>query len=227
MVADLVRVGPERHAAPDQPALAVGGAHRLERQLEHVRHLGGRQLPLEARLDQADERIDGIVCDEGGRGGQGADDLDGIRRQPDLLVRLAQGGGGQVGVLGVAPPAGERDLAGVALEVVAAFGEDRVQLAVLVDVERRQDGGLGTAVDVDGQRRLRREQRAAELLRECGPGPQTSSTRSSNSTSPSSVRWTGHLAAIVCRRSTCSSDRWAGIFMTSLKLVAQPRSAGV
>jgi hypothetical protein len=41
-----------------------------------------------------------------------------------------------------------------------------VQLAVLVDVERGEDGGLGAAVDVDGQRGLRRQQRAAELLRE-------------------------------------------------------------
>ena len=115
----------------------------------------------------------------------------------------------------------------MALEVVAALGEDGVQLAVLVEVERGEDGGLGAAVDVDGQRGVRREQGAAELLRECGPGPQAISTRSSNRTSPSSVRCTGHLAAITCSFSTCSSERWAGIFMTSLKFVAQPRSAGV
>ena len=142
-------------------------------------------------------------------------------------MRLAQGGGGEVGVLGVAAAAGERDLAGVALEVVAALGEDEMRLAVLVEVERGEDGGLGAAVDVDGQRGVGREQRAAELLRECGPGPQASSTRSSNRTSPSSVRCTGHLAAITRSFSTWSSDRWAGIRMTSLKFVAQPRSAGV
>ena len=102
-----------------------------------------------------------------------------------------------------------------------------VQLAGGVEVERRQHRGLGAAVDVDRQRGLGREQRAAQLLGECGPGPQTSSTRSSNRTSPSSVRWTGHLAAITRSFSTWSSERWAGIRMTSLKLVAQPRSAGV
>ena len=207
--------------------VAVCGAHRLERELEHVGDLGVRDLPLEARLDQADERIDGVVGDERRGRRQRADDLDRVGRQPDLLVRLAQRGGGEVGVLGVAAAAGERDLAGVALEVVAALGEDGVQLAGLVEVERGEHGGLGAAVDVDGQRGLGREQRAAQLLRECGPGPQTSSTRSSNRTSPSSVRWTGHLAAITRRRSTWSSERWAGIFMTSLKFVAQPRSAGV
>ena len=203
------------------------GADRLERELEHVRHLRLGEHPGEARLDQADERIDGVVGDERRRRGQRPDDLDRVGRQPDLLVRLAQRGGGEVGVLGVAAPAGERDLAGVALEVVAALGEDEMRLALLVEVERGENGGLGTAVDVDGQRGVGREQRAAQLLRECGPIPQASSTRSSNTTSPSSVRWTGHLAAMTCSRSTWSSERWAGIFMTSLKLVAQPRSAGV
>ena len=142
-------------------------------------------------------------------------------------MRLAQRGRREVRVLGVAAAAGERDLARVALEVVAALGEDGVELAALVEVERGEDGGLGAAVDVDGQRRFRREQGAAELLRECGPGPQASSTRSSNTTSPSSVRCTGHLFAITCRRSTWSSDRCAGIRMTILNVVALPRSAGV
>jgi hypothetical protein len=32
-----------------------------------------------------------------------------------------------------------------------------MQLAVLVDVERGEDGGFGAAVDVDGERGLRRE----------------------------------------------------------------------
>ena len=227
MVADLVGVGAERHAAPDQPSLAVRRAHRLERQLEHVGDLRRGQLPGEIRLDQADERIDGVVGDEGRGRRQRADDLDRVGREPDLLVRLAQGRRRQVGVARVAPAAGERDLARVALEVVAALGEDEVRLAVLVEVERGQDGGLGPAVDVDGQRGLRREQCAAELLRECGPGPQASSTCSSNRTSPSSVRCTGHFAAMTRSFSTCSSERWAGIFMTSLKFVAQPRSAGV
>ena len=118
------------------------------------------------------------------------------RRQADLLVRLAQRGRGEVGVLGVAAAARERDLAGVALEVVAALGEDELQLARRVEVERGEHGGLGAAVDVDRQRGLGRQQRAAQLLGECGPGPQASSTRSSKMTSPSSVRWTGHLAAI-------------------------------
>ena len=227
MVAELVGVRAERHAAAQEPALPVCGAHGLERELEHVGDLGVGELPREARLDQADEGIHGVVRHERPRRRQCADDLDRLGRQPDLLVGLAQRGRGQVGVLGVAPPTRERDLAGVALEVVAALGEDGVELTVLVEVERGEDGGLGAAVDVDGQRGVRREQGAAQLLREFRPGPQASSTRSSNRTSPSSVRWTGHLAAITCRRSTWSSERWAGIRMTSVKFVAHPRSAGV
>ena len=142
-------------------------------------------------------------------------------------MRLAQRGRGQVGVLGVAAAARERDLAGVALEVLAALGEDRVQLARGIEVERSEDRGLGAAVDVDRERSLGRQQRAAQLLGECGPGPQASSTRSSKKTSPSSVRWTGHFAAITRSFSTWSSEREAGIRMTSLKLVGHPRSAGV
>ena len=150
-----------------------------------------------------------------------------VGRQADLLVRLAQGGRGEVGVLGVAAAARERDLARVALEVVAALGEDEMRLARGVDVQRGEDRGLGAAVDVDRQRGLGRQQRAAQLLGQCRPGPQASSTRSSKKTSPSSVRWTGHFAAITRSFSTCSSERWAGIRMTSLKFVGQPRSAGV
>ena len=115
----------------------------------------------------------------------------------------------------------------MALEVVAPLREDDVQLTGGVDVERGEDRGLGAAVDVDRERDLGREQGAPQLLGECGPGPQASSTRSSKKTSPSSVRWTGHLAAITRSFSTWSSERWAGIRMTSLKLVGQPRSAGV
>ena len=89
-----------------------------------------------------------------------------------------------------------------------------------------EDGGLGAAVDVDVARGLGREQRAAQLLGECGPGPQASSTRSSNRTSPSSVRWTGHLAAITRRRSTCSWLSESGRRRMIWKRVGQPRSAG-
>ena len=115
----------------------------------------------------------------------------------------------------------------MALEVVAALGEDEMELARLVEVQRGEDGGLSAAVDVDRQRGLGRQQRASQSFGQCGPGPQASSTRSSKKTSPSSVRWTGHLAAITRSFSTWSSERLAGIRMTSLKLVGHPRSAGV
>ena len=159
-----------------------------ERDPQHALHFGGLGAEVQPLGHRADLGNDVAPCDGGMEMLELTVHGDQPGVEPDFLVRLAQRRGGEVGVLGVAASAGERDLAGVAAEVVAALGEDRVQLAVLVEVERGEDGGLGAAVDVDGQRRFRREQRAAELLREYGPGPQASSTRSSNTTSPSSVR---------------------------------------
>src|SRR5436190_11905891 len=52
------------------------------------------------------------------------------------------------------------------------------------------------------------------------------STRSSNITSPSSVRWTGHLAAMVISRWTWSSVSSGARRTTTSKRVGQPRSAG-
>ena len=69
-------------------------------------------------------------------------------RQADLLLGLAQRGQPQVGLVVVLAPAGERDLAGVAAQVVAAAGEDGVQLAA-GDVERDEHGGVDAAVDVE------------------------------------------------------------------------------
>ena len=51
-------------------------------------------------------------------------------------------------------------------------------------------------------------------------------TRSSNITSPSSVRCTGHLAAICISRSRCSSGSSLGICTSMLKRVGEPRWAG-
>ena len=155
-------------------------------------------------------------------GAQRPDDLDRLGRQADLLVRLAQRGLDQRLAV-VAAPARERDLARVALEVLAALGEDGVDVAGGVGEQRDEHGGVrAAAVDVHGDRLLGREERRAQILAQA----QVSSTRSSKATSPSRVRCTGHLAAITCRRSTCSSLRCAGIRMISSKRVGQPRSAG-
>ena len=103
----------------------------VERELEHLGDLGLLHDPLEAGLDQPHERIDRVVGDERADGGERADDLDGVGREADLLVGLAQGGLDQRLAV-VAAPAGERDLARVAPEVVAAPGEDGVQAAAVV-----------------------------------------------------------------------------------------------
>jgi hypothetical protein len=54
-----------------------------------------------ARLDQPDERIDRVVRGDRRRGLQGAEQLDAVGLQADLLVGLAQRGRRQVGVLGI------------------------------------------------------------------------------------------------------------------------------
>ena len=157
-----------------------------------------------------------------GVGGSAPSDVDLGGRQPDLLVRLAQRRVEQR-LVRVAAAAGERDLAGMAAQVVAAAGEDRVQRAARILEQRHEDGRVLAAVHVHRRGLVRLEEHGGEL----SGGAQASSTRSSNATSPSSVRCTGHLAAITCSRSICSSSRCAGILKTSSKRVGQPRSAGV
>ena len=202
MAVDLVGRGAERDPLSHEPALAVDGAQRLDRQFEHLGDLVLAEHPLEALLDQPDERIDRVVGDEGRRRLERAEQVDGAGRQADLLVRLAQGGRAQVRVLVIAAAAGERDLAGVAAEVRAALGEDGVQCAGGVEVEGDEDGGLLGAGDGDPRRRLRLQEGGVQRGRELRARRQVSSTRSSKKTSPSSVRCTGHLAAITWSFST-------------------------
>ena len=65
----------------------------------------------------------------------------------------------------------------------------------------------------------------------CGSGParppdQTTSTASSNMTSPSSTRCTGHFAPICMSRSRWSSGSSFGKFTVIVKRVGEPRCAG-
>jgi hypothetical protein len=64
-------------------------------------------------------------------------------------VGLAQRGGPEVGVLGILPAAGKRDLAGVPAQVGPATGQDDVGL-VGGEEQRDEDGRVGAAVDVQG-----------------------------------------------------------------------------
>ena len=73
-----------------------------------------------------------------------ADNLDVVGLEADLLLRLAQGGGREVGVIIVASSPGEGDLAGVAAQVGAALGEDQAGV-VGPPVERQQDRGVDLA----------------------------------------------------------------------------------
>src|SRR5437764_7515135 len=54
----ILDVGAKRDSAAQHPPARVAGAQVVERQLEHLRDLGGRRRPRVAGLDQADERID-------------------------------------------------------------------------------------------------------------------------------------------------------------------------
>ena len=200
--------------APHQPALAVAGAQLVERQLEHLVDLGLLQHPGEAGLDHADERIDRVVGDERRRRRQRADHVDGVRRQADLLVRLAQRG------VDAAPRRASRRPPGN--EISPAWRRRswrrRVKTACSAAVvleDGHEHGGVAAAVHVHGQRLVAAPSRtAASSL----GGAQASSTRSSNMTSPSSVRWTGHLAAITCSCSICSSSRCGGHLEHELEL---------
>ncbi len=63
-------------------------------------------------------------------GGSSPSSLTAVALKADLLLGLAQGRVGEVGVLGVPAPAGKGDLPGVAAQVGAAPGEDDVRLPV-------------------------------------------------------------------------------------------------
>ena len=94
----------------------------------------------------------------------------------------------------------------------------RVTFDEQVEVAERARGPCGGAARAgDGQphRGRRVEQRAAQRRREVRARAQATSTCSSKLTSPSSVRWTGHLAPITASRSICSSVRVSGIRVTS------------
>ncbi|MEZ5077482.1 MAG: hypothetical protein R2725_08570 [Solirubrobacterales bacterium] len=90
--------------------------------------------------------MDPVAGDEGAGGRQPLAELDQRRVEADLLLGLADRGGGEVGVFLVVAAAGEGDLAGVAAQVGPALGEDQPGL-VGPAVERQQDGG----VDLDPQ----------------------------------------------------------------------------
>ena len=158
-------------------------------------------------------RVDQVARHERADRRERAEQVDVVGREADLLLRLAQRGRLQLLVGVVAAAARERDLAGVAAQVLPALREDRVQL-VVAHVERDEHGRLRLASET---RRSRlsgsRREALAQLLadrRHAARAQPTSSMRSSNMTSPSSVRWIGHFAAITDRRSTCSLVRSLG-----------------
>ena len=90
--------------------------------------------------------------------------------------------------------------------------------------------GFGVTVDSAAVRGVDVEpgdsERALDEVRAAGGDRQLSSTVSSNMTSPSSVRCTGHLAAICVSRSRWSSGSSLGRCMFILNLVGEPRWAG-
>src|SRR6476646_6452903 len=89
--------------------------------------------------DSADEWVDLVAGDEGAHRGQRPGDLDLVRAQADLLLRLAQGRVEQRLLRRVRAAARERDLAGVAPQVEPALGEDEpgsLRMAVQAEQHR-------------------------------------------------------------------------------------------
>ena len=124
--------------------------------------------PTQPWLDQANEGVDGVVGGDRRGGLEGTDDLDRVRRQPDLLLGLAQGGCDEIAIGVIVAAARERDLAGVAAQIIAAAGEHGVELVVL-QVERHEHGRIGSAADLERDRLLRCEQHARQLVVDRSP----------------------------------------------------------
>jgi hypothetical protein len=94
--------------------------------------------------NMAEEGVDAVPGDEGPGARQLCGDLDDGGVEADLLLSLAYRGRREIGVIVVAPPAREGDLAGVAAQVGAPLGEDEAGLAG-PPVERQQDRRLDLA----------------------------------------------------------------------------------
>ena len=99
--------------------------------------MGQRHMKHLVNLARFGDRVEGCRHPTQNRGdsepghgfmrGQGAEDLDSRGRQADLLVRLAQGGGGYIGIALVLLAAGKGDLAGMMLQPRGALGQDDFQ----------------------------------------------------------------------------------------------------
>jgi len=148
MLTDHVDVGSKRNAATGEPLAPETGAQAGQVELEHGLDLAGRRRPLKSGLDQAHERMDRVVGGDRRSGLQRPDQLDARARQADLLLRLAQRGQAQVGLVVVLTPARERDLARVAAKVVMALGEDGVQRAVAHE-QGDEDGSVDASMNVE------------------------------------------------------------------------------
>jgi hypothetical protein len=104
---DDVGVGADRGAAAHQTAALVSGCHRGQGQVDHLGDLAVARLPAKVAGDDPDERVDRIAGHDCRDWLQRTDQLDRLRWEPNLLVRLAQRGRHQVCVLGVTPSARE------------------------------------------------------------------------------------------------------------------------
>ncbi len=163
VLVDEVRGGADRHAAADQAPHREAVAQLVELEAEHgldLRRVGPKLEPL---ADQAHERVDLVVGHERPDRRQRPDHVDLVRRQPDLLLRLAQGGGQQRLGRGVAPAAREGDLAGVAAQVGPALGEHEAR-PLRPPEQRHQDRRLGVPVGVDRLGLLDGQQGLAQRL---------------------------------------------------------------
>ena len=96
-------------------------------------------------------------------GGSAPTELDPRGVEGDLLLRLAQRGRRQVGVVVVVAAAGEGDLAGMAAQVRPALGEDQPRFLGPA-VERQQHGRVGAPAGLHRRRVGGAQQSLGELL---------------------------------------------------------------
>jgi succinyl-diaminopimelate desuccinylase len=116
---------------------------RANGELEELGDLAGIGRQLRVRVEHPDERDDEDAADNGVDRRQGAEHAEVGRLEAELLVGLAKRRLARVRVVGLGEAAGERDLPGVARQLVGALREDDRRLRP--PEKRYQHGGESVA----------------------------------------------------------------------------------
>src|SRR5712692_468525 len=124
---------------------------RGERDLEDLRDLFGIRAHRYTIAHETNERRDEDFTCARFPALEAAQHFNAIGCDPDFFVRLAQGGGQEMGIATIEAPAGERDLSAMAAEAIGTPGIENLQ-ALLARHQRNQHGGGFFAYPTDGYR---------------------------------------------------------------------------